>query len=459
MQVVFYSDFPKRQNSTKRPTGQGVTLSGTLKEASSILRPVIRIPWTSGGAPVYTFAYIPDFGRYYHVRDKVYNPGFWEFTLIVDVLATYKEDILNEDHYILYSSSNYNTQIVDNRLSTISKPFFSRQTAAFTPSTQPSNGCYCVTVIGSGGGTQSYIMSFNDLGALIDAMSIEDGTEFTDQMEQLFAGASINAILNACWLPFDPETVGGASQLEPVMIGNWDSGVNARYALLYVDFLAGMSLSFGNAPDDFRRCAPYLKAEMWLPFVGKVAFPVDEFRQSTLVNIHMVVDPSTATIVYIIAGDNGGIMTISGSCGHQIPISTLSINTISALENAASTVGNAVGLNIGSAASDLFNTVLAMESPTMSTVGGISSKALNGAFRLLLTNLSTWEVAIDWYWCTTMADPSEVAAKIGRPCYDMHTLSSLSGFCQCANASSAAGELEEETNEINSFLNGGFYIE
>lgn len=65
----------------------------TFKQSQSILNPVIKLQ--TDEALDTNYAYIPKFERYYFVRDNNrINNDVVELTLEVDVLETYKEDIL-----------------------------------------------------------------------------------------------------------------------------------------------------------------------------------------------------------------------------------------------------------------------------------------------------------------------------------------------------------------------------
>ena len=127
MQIDFYINFTKRQNSTKRPAEGGIvtkhTLTGYLKEPCSVMKPVINIQNIPvQNAPcVMTYAYIPTFYRYYFVKDWVWNDGLWTVQLEVDVLATYRPHIGDSYAYIERSASQSNGRIVDKLRSLITQ--------------------------------------------------------------------------------------------------------------------------------------------------------------------------------------------------------------------------------------------------------------------------------------------------------------------------------------------------
>ena len=68
------------------------TLNFTLKKDNSMLQPVLILKNYSDG----NYCYIKDFKRYYYIRDiKLLNGGLYQLQLDIDVLMTYKTEIMN----------------------------------------------------------------------------------------------------------------------------------------------------------------------------------------------------------------------------------------------------------------------------------------------------------------------------------------------------------------------------
>ena len=95
----------------KTPT-EIFTLSGTLKDESSVVDPVIIIERDD---PLdANYAYIEAFNRYYYIKDitSVRN-GVWRITMHTDVLKTFAEGILNSPCIVAKSSSRFNLYLND----------------------------------------------------------------------------------------------------------------------------------------------------------------------------------------------------------------------------------------------------------------------------------------------------------------------------------------------------------
>lgn len=107
----FYT-FNKKNNSTKVPTGSGTSINIVLKEDVSILTPTIRVSLTDAVLS-YNYCYIPTFSRYYFITDIVSSKGFWEISLKVDSLASYKAGIGSMTPYVLRAASESDEYIID----------------------------------------------------------------------------------------------------------------------------------------------------------------------------------------------------------------------------------------------------------------------------------------------------------------------------------------------------------
>ena len=88
------------------------TITGTLREETSILNPVIRF---QGTIPVHAnYMYIPEFDRYYFINDiKSIRNNLYEISAHVDVLMTYQDQIRNCTGIVARQQNNWNLYIDD----------------------------------------------------------------------------------------------------------------------------------------------------------------------------------------------------------------------------------------------------------------------------------------------------------------------------------------------------------
>lgn len=91
----------------------GSTYSCVLKENTSVLKPILKIRTTDN---IYSFnyMYISAFSRYYFIDDIIsINNDIWEVHGHVDVLETYKNDILEQRAVIARQQNKYNLYLND----------------------------------------------------------------------------------------------------------------------------------------------------------------------------------------------------------------------------------------------------------------------------------------------------------------------------------------------------------
>lgn len=109
MNIILYVN-----NSEKNKIGKTLTndfsLSGTLRDATNIINPVILLEISEIGN--YNYCYINNFNRYYFITDiTVIRTGLFAISLMVDVLESFKSDIKNLSVILLNTqnvgSSNY----------------------------------------------------------------------------------------------------------------------------------------------------------------------------------------------------------------------------------------------------------------------------------------------------------------------------------------------------------------
>lgn len=109
--IVLYNYKDEMSIINKKLTN-GLSVIGNLVEDCSMISPSIVFELTK--APSYNYCYIPEFKRYYFIKDII-NVGFnlWRVNLNIDVLKSYTADIQASRGMILRSSSVYNEYIFD----------------------------------------------------------------------------------------------------------------------------------------------------------------------------------------------------------------------------------------------------------------------------------------------------------------------------------------------------------
>ena len=112
MQIKLYNN-QNVKNSINKVLQNEIVLNGTLKEPSSILSPQIKVV-KQDDILLKNYCYIEKFKRYYFIENiTVENNNFLTLDLSVDVLESFKTDILNSTQVIGRQENSFDLKIVD----------------------------------------------------------------------------------------------------------------------------------------------------------------------------------------------------------------------------------------------------------------------------------------------------------------------------------------------------------
>ena len=100
-----------------------VTCTGTLKEPSSFIDPVILVEGSISDISQCNYARIHQFGRKYFITNiKAVRNGLFEISCHVDVLETYKDEIKENKAIIHRSETDYELDFDDGSIKTFNNP-------------------------------------------------------------------------------------------------------------------------------------------------------------------------------------------------------------------------------------------------------------------------------------------------------------------------------------------------
>ena len=278
--------FQKRENSTKRPNmADASSFQCVLKDETGILNPQILLDIGITNAPsLYNYAYIQSFNRYYWIEEWINEGKLWRANLKVDTLATYKEDLGNQDFYILRSANEWDGNVIDTLYPTkVINTYERLQNASMFANVDMQYGMFVLGIIGTQAkfGSVDYVsIPAGDLwrlttylldnNTLIDNGFNSDGTQAVYDASLSLQKALIDPLsyIKSCiyipsvWMEYPTEVHTGAT--DPLMI--WDfacKDVNWKridYANTYI--IGNGSFSITDHPQKSQRgeycnCAPY----------------------------------------------------------------------------------------------------------------------------------------------------------------------------------------------------------
>lgn len=93
MDVIFYYNLSDDRTINKNLV-QPRTFEGVMRDEVNVMSPVVR--FENPGILRYNYAYIPELQRYYSVVERnCYREGIWDVSFEVDVLMSFRGDIMN----------------------------------------------------------------------------------------------------------------------------------------------------------------------------------------------------------------------------------------------------------------------------------------------------------------------------------------------------------------------------
>ena len=459
MLITLYS-FSKRKNSTKQPN-TGTQVGVNLKSPTSKYNPTFII----GNINPLSYTYLKWEDRYYYIDDiRLIRDHYYELVCSLDVLATYKANVLATTAYVAYSSSNFSTHIVDNRLSTID-----------TLSTKSSSSTLFSDGVGSimlGTYIITYVSSSPTYGAsgvtwasepqainIVKMLSTEGFTTWQNEFPKQLLGA-YDALLSVTAVPFSwYQRELSFSHPPNILLGGYDTGVASHPPNPRVEYSTTVSIPWQY--EDFRNLEPYTSLLLFLPGYGLVELNPNDFIGKTSITIKAVVDGLTGKTTYIV----DKVYKATTTLGVNMNVGTVSYGNLlySSLSLAQSTLSSLTGLfstnPIGALTSSINSVPQLASSYISSQQRSLGSIGSNGASNDIYASIGSWADVI----CTTLShptnvDPSVFTSTLGRPCNQVISLSSLTGYVQTVNASVSISNSIHAT-EVNNLLNGGVYIE
>lgn len=471
MEVTFYQ-FTKRKNSTKIVNVEGSVVNFVYKQITDTHNPIIQInKWNN----TWNYAKI---GMNYYFVDSVSHitKDVYEVALTLDLLATYKTEILATDAFVIYSENNYNKHLLDNRLSSDANVIMQQSytdVSGFPSNGGIGSGCFALTVLGyldgdvpkHGTATVTYFLSATQMHKVVVSLMSPNALGL---IEQYFKNP-FDAIVECYWLPFDISTFTNLVNANVSIAGVSLTDTEGNPIVGEVSYLPPTNLQ-GNSftldipwvYDDFRNLPPYTTMNLFLPCIGDVALDSTTFYSETSLFIEYTMDWLTGSLMYDIR---------KGSSPHESVLGRYSTNvkTLIPIGQQQSPIGKlsqafasiALGSEFGFMSRKMYpamltsfvgaNSVL-LQRDEIKQNGGYSGTFLNGQIgpkKAVLTIRAN----------NTSDEPTNLANVIGRPCYKKLNLSLCTGYVQTQNVSIAISGFEREMIIINNMLNGGVYIE
>ena len=392
--------FAKRKNSTLRPDiTQPGYYEGDIKEDFNPVSFEMVFDFGDVGnakVPDFNYAYIQDFSRYYYITEWLFISGLWRAAMTVDVLATYKTEILASRQYITRAARG---SIAPGIIDTACTPIGGANLleARLTPTEfwgdGYDGGVVVIGTIGNSGknvGAVTYyamgVGGFRNLmTALLDDISWANisATEISEELQKALIDPA-QYIVSAIWLPinatnFVVNSGAPASDItSDISLGWWSfsiaSGGNVARILhnplytfwdifrrkRYIEIPKHDQIpALGDRPErPWLQLAPYSRYTLtFLPF-GSFDLDTTDLYGMSYIGIEVLIQAYTgdATLTISAARDDQGLSdkvltVLNANCGVPLPVGQISLdigNFDSAIQSVAIMGATEIAQNIAS---------------------------------------------------------------------------------------------------------------
>lgn len=446
-EIVLYH-FSKRKNSTKRPTGQGAEVPCLLKSATTFQNPTFILQKPMNDMLQFNYAKWAD--HYYFIDSTTsINAGQTEISCTEDVLATYKNEISNYTCFI-ERSSNQTTLANDTMYIPTNDWVLSSRNVSHKEKIMTSTYSqqYIIRVV-SRTGVASYYINGDQLNNLLDYMYTE--SNFTDVITDAITKLMFDPfkyIVDLKWIPF-VESAFKNNNNEAIQLGFWDSGVMAKR--IDEDTVVNFSYSFAfdnplYAITDFRYYSPsFSNYFIKLPFIGVVA--LNPYKIDESVNALYQFDATSGLCNVFLQSKKVVFASYQFQLSVPVQIGYASTNIAQLTTSAVSLVGAGLQGNIAQGISSGIEAGRSITAPEVSMLGTIGN---------ISNILNNQILEFNSYACTSI-NPD--GASEGYADGTVRSISGLSGYIKCRNASIEISGFTGDQEAVNNYLNSGFYYE
>jgi len=490
-EVKFYS-FAKKLNSTKRPTGTALTYQCEIKTDCDIINPTIILSGTNNEVESnYNYCYIAIWNRYYFVTKYIFKDGLWYIRLSVDVLATWKTYIGNSTLYIERAATGGDGSIVDTL--TLGKSYatlnnYNTYRLFTNENVSILGGTYVIGVKGPdpSGLLPSSTITYYALNQLaMDSLirNLTDSTQTTyADITQEILKANLDPfqfLVDCKWYPLN--LYSSTTAVTNIKLGWFTipvsgsaSTVGFNSSISVDDIAVPKHPQHATALGQYLNNSRYHSIYIYLPGFGlqkiesdsvitasslKVTLTIDNFTGDGIYRIYantstapLLIIPATIGVSYPLSATyaasktgGGDIVTNFTNTAMQVlfPAATTKTLNADAYNNAQSNKALSELNKVGA----VFNLMGNPATLSVNFSGNMGSRSFLYAFPFIVIYSIDTAVQLPDY------------TDVGYPVYRRNKISNYNGYVKVIDAHCEAPATDGELDEINAYLNGGFFYE
>ena len=470
--ITFYN-FTKAKNSTKRPTGDGVSYPSELIRDTSIYAPSIELNVGVADVSSTNYCYIAELNRYYFITNWTWSDGIWIADLETDVLATWKDEIANLTAYVLRSYSEYDGYVQDGMY-----PLKSKASHIVNANGAIQNyyefyeqGTFVLGVYASHsdsqiGTTTYYLLNATEFKDIMEQVFNPSGYPQSDISQELLTALfnPIQYVTSCVWLPLKKNSIPYVQQ-EGFFYGWWMLELVGSSSTLDVITNDGVILIASNdieiprhpqeARGKYLNGAPYSSYQLTAYTLGQMDISPDV--DATKIKITYRIDATTGKAIARVKQYKGNEELQDLACidilfGVPIQISSSATNILGGLGSMAS---NITASAVSAVANNPAGVIAGILSGVQNTVDAFKANynkiGVNGGASSVSGSI---QLRGKFYEVT-----DEDRADKGRPLCKVRRLGNLSGYIQCSESEYSLSCYGNEYEQIAGYLSGGFFYE
>ena len=477
-----FGNIQKRTNSTKAfdYTKLPDVERCDFKQTTSMEHPVIYITLNSLNIdPQWNYCQCEETASFYWIRDISIGirgrgtANIWQFSLELDPLATYRDEILKTKAYILYGfnedASGATYRLQDTRQAVARHPTISTASADITGGhISADTGKFILSAVGKTG-LCSYMVDADGLKNLLSVISVGWETltkpmvdwklalpEFMNKF--VFGDTATSCIRSCIWLPV--RTPGAGRQSE-ITLGQFNTGVFGEIVTAASNTVQHTDIAIPWPAEDWKRMN--CQIQLYVPNVGIVGIPVDQCNGAASVGVDWCLCYIDGSVTVRVTAGSFECFVGSTSIASSYGIGTSNLSVGNMLSGASQALGGALEVGGGiSAAMAGFGAPGAIAQGAIGAAAGIRQaiQPLNqtvgtiaGASQTLLPTEA--KLVLLYY---PPIDDSGFQALYGHPV--MRVSTPVQGYCQTNGFScQPLNAKPDEIAYINAAMDSGVFIE
>ena len=404
---------------------------------------------------------------YYWITDIISDHNNrWYIKCKIDLLATWKTQILNQQAFVEFSSSNYDTDIIDARYPTKEDPV-DYQSYGFSVAAAGGAGTYVLGVLNKenyGGMTTYYAMTESQFGEFKTWLNSDN---ILTELYQKYGGVD-KCIKTCLYFPISYSDMPVVAQGSWIQIGNSNCTMSSQVGRLgsrpTISNASGSNtVTVLHAYSDYRKS--FELHDLYLPYVGVIPINGRDLYDSSSIRVLYGIDCITGEIQYRVQKETGKttIGTYAGQVGIPIAVNELqSFDAVSAVKSLITAAGMAVIATVASGPMAIGAAVGGATAGVNTMVSGVTTTATQiGSNGGLLAPIMGMQVQLMTRGYGTPELPTNRVSIDGGMCFKTLTLNTLTGYCKTKNfhtQNSGYMTLIEQREVERMFNEEGVYI-